>query len=135
ISAMCAVRFGSYSIAATRPGTPALVRLKSILRYGGCAPPRRWREVMRRWVLRPPDLRRPSVRLRSGSFFASSGFWAQVAKRRPGEVGLWRFIGIRHLRCTVHDGRWTGGSRTRCPVHRALSVVHSLADLLAFEEL
>src|ERR687886_2911215 len=104
---MYAERFGSYSIAATRAGTPSFVRLKSILRYSRLAPPPRWREVIRPCVLRPPDFLSPSVRLRSGSFFESSERSAQVAKRRPGEVGLWRLIGIRHLQWTVDGGRWT----------------------------
>ena len=64
---MCALRFGSYSIAATLAGTPSLRRLKSILRYLRLAPPPRWREVTRPWALRPPDLRSPSVSDFSGS--------------------------------------------------------------------
>src|SRR5918997_6057032 len=94
---MCAVRFGSYSIDATLAGTPSFVRLKSITRYLRLAPPPRWREVMRPCVLRPPDFLSPSVRLRSGAFLVSSERSAQVAKRRPGEVGLWRFTGTGHL--------------------------------------
>src|SRR3954449_9861340 len=90
---MYAVRFGSYSIAATRAGTPSFWRLKSTRRYRRLAPPPRWREVMRPRVLRPPDFLRPSVRLRSGAFLVSSERSCQVAKRLPGEVGLWRFTG------------------------------------------
>ena len=44
--------------------------------------------LIRPCVLRPPDFFSPSVRLRSGSFLVSSELSAQVAKRRPGEVGL-----------------------------------------------
>src|ERR671918_1539232 len=52
---MRAVRLGSYSISATRPGIPNLFRLKSIFRYWRLCPPPRCREV--RWprLFRPPD--------------------------------------------------------------------------------
>src|SRR5918997_1975055 len=92
---MCAERFGSYSIAATFAGTPSLRRLKSTLRYLRLAPPPRWREVTRPCVLRPPDLVRPSVSDFSGSLFVTASCCSQVAKRRPGEVGLCFLIAIR----------------------------------------
>src|ERR671917_260810 len=92
---MCAERFGSYSIAATFAGIPSLRRLKSILRYLRLAPPPRWREVTRPCVLRPPDLVSPSVSDFSGSPLVTASCWSQVAKRRPGEVGLCFLIAIR----------------------------------------
>src|SRR5512145_2816870 len=55
MSAMRAVRLGSYSISATRPGIPNLFRLKSILRYCRLCPPPRCRLVRWPWLLRPPD--------------------------------------------------------------------------------
>src|ERR671915_501020 len=85
---MCAVRFGSYSIAATFAGTPSFWRLKSILRYLRLAPPPRCREVIRPLALRPPDFLSPSTRPFSGSAFVTSALSFQVAKRRPGDVGL-----------------------------------------------
>src|SRR5256885_2498793 len=85
---MYAERFGSYSIAATRAGTPSLVRLKSILRYSRLAPPPRWRAVLRPSELRPPDFLRPSTRVFSGSVFVISAKSGNVMKRRPGDVGL-----------------------------------------------
>ena len=91
---MCAERFGSYSIAATFAGTPSFWRLKSILRYLRLAPPPRWREVIRPCVLRPPDFLRPSTSAFSGSAFVTSALSFQVAKRRPGEVGLCFLIAI-----------------------------------------
>src|SRR5687767_11845611 len=94
---MCAERFGSYSIAATRAGTPSLRRLKSILRYLRFAPPPRWREVIRPCALRPPDFLRPSTSDFSGSAFVTSALSFQVAKRRPGDVGLC-FLIIGYLR-------------------------------------
>src|SRR5919106_5691886 len=55
MSAIRAVRLGSYSISATRPGMPTLLRLKSTFRYWRLCPPPRCREV--RWprLFRPPD--------------------------------------------------------------------------------
>src|ERR671918_908668 len=91
---MYAVRFGSYSIAATRAGIPSLRRLKSILRYRRLAPPPRWRDVLRPWALRPPDFFRPSTRVLSGSVFVISAKSGYVTKRRPGEVGFGLRIGI-----------------------------------------
>src|SRR5512134_3067372 len=54
MSAIRALRLGSYSISATLPGIPNLFRLKSIRRYCRLCPPPRCREV--RWprLLRPP---------------------------------------------------------------------------------
>ena len=69
---MCALRFGSYSIAATFAGTPSLRRLKSIWRYLRLAPPPRCREVMRPWALRPPDFLIPSVSAFSGSVLVTA---------------------------------------------------------------
>src|SRR6185312_69084 len=53
--AIRALRLGSYSTSATRPGIPNLSRLKSIFRYWRLCPPPRCREV--RWprLFRPPD--------------------------------------------------------------------------------
>src|SRR5215212_3771253 len=88
-------RFGSYSIAATRAGTPSLrLRLKSILRYRRLAPPPRWRAVLRPLELRPPDFFRPSVRVFSGSVLVMTLKSAYVTKRRPALVGLGLRIGI-----------------------------------------
>src|SRR5215212_11584907 len=87
-------RFGSYSIAATFAGIPSFIRLKSILRYLRLAPPPRWREVTRPWALRPPDFFSPSVSDFSGSSFVTASCWRNVAKRRPGEVGLYFLMAI-----------------------------------------
>src|SRR5262249_35116465 len=85
---MYAERFGSYSIDATRAGTPSLRRLKSILRYRRLAPPPRWRAVLRPRALRPPDFVRPSTSDFSGLSVVISAKSGYVAKRRPGLVGL-----------------------------------------------
>src|SRR3569833_1987284 len=81
-------------MAATRAGTPSLVRLKSILRYSRLAPPPRWRAVLRPYALRPPDFLRPSTSVRSGSVFVISAKSGYETKRRPGLVGLGLRIGI-----------------------------------------
>src|SRR5215210_7020506 len=91
---MWAERFGSYSIAATRAGTPSFVRLKSILRYRRLAPPPRWREVLRPRALRPPLLVSPSTSVFSGSVFVISAKSGNVMKRRPADVGLGLRIGM-----------------------------------------
>src|SRR6478609_7338324 len=106
---MYAVRFGSYSIAATFAGTASLVRLKSILRYRRLAPPPRCRAVLRPSALRPPDFLSPSTRLFSGSVFVISAKSAKVMKRRPADVGLGLRIGMARGR-PRGPGRseWTG---------------------------
>src|SRR3954451_20853684 len=91
---MYADRLGSYSIAATRAGTPSLVRLKSILRYRRLAPPPRWRDVLRPRALRPPLLVRPSTSVFSGSVRVISAKSGYVMKRRPADVGLGLRIGM-----------------------------------------
>jgi hypothetical protein len=85
---MWALRFGSYSTAATRAGTPSLRRLKSIRRYLRFAPPPRWRAVILPLVLRPPVFEMPSVSDFSGSALVTAAWSDQVANRRPGVTGL-----------------------------------------------
>src|SRR3954471_18476587 len=89
-------RLGSYSIAATRAGTPSLVRLKSILRYRRLAPPPRCRAVLRPLALRPPDFVSPSTSDFSGAFFVTSAKSAYETNRRPGDVGLGLRIGMAY---------------------------------------
>src|SRR4051812_40935514 len=91
---MYAVRFGSYSMAATLAGIPSRRRLKSTLRYRRLAPPPRWRAVLRPLELRPPDFLRPSVSVRSGVVFVISAKSGYETKRRPGDVGLGLRMGI-----------------------------------------
>src|SRR5215467_6530604 len=52
---MLALRFGSYSIAATFAGTPGLSRRKSTLRYCFLWPPPRCHTETSPWLLRPPE--------------------------------------------------------------------------------
>src|SRR5918993_1928885 len=109
---MYAERLGSYSVAATRAGTPSLRRLKSMMRYRRLAPPPRWRDVLRPLALRPPLFFRPSVNPFSGLVFVISAKSGYVTKRRPGDVGLGLRIGIRDR--PPGPGR-SGSSRPRGP--------------------
>src|SRR5579884_1376721 len=91
---MYAERLGSYSMCATRAGTPSLRRLKSIRRYRRLAPPPRWRAVLRPLELRPPLFLSPSVSDFSGSPRVISAKSGYITNRRPAEVGLGLRIGI-----------------------------------------
>src|ERR1700684_902307 len=85
---MRALRFGSYSMAATRAGTPSLFRRKSMIRYCCLCPPPRWRAVLRPWLLRPPEPGFGASRDFSGRSRVISEKSETVWKRRPGLVGL-----------------------------------------------
>src|SRR5262245_25059704 len=91
---MCALRFGSYSMCATLPATPNLLRLKSILRYARRAPPPRLREVTRPCELRPPDLRSGSSSDFSGVSRVISSRCVTARKRVPAVTGLNFLFGI-----------------------------------------
>src|SRR5690606_16745181 len=84
---MRALRFGSYSISATRPGTPNLSRLKSIRRYCCLWPPPRWRMVTCPLLLRPPDFRSGSSRDFSGVERVISSKLATERNRVPAVMG------------------------------------------------
>src|SRR5919108_518767 len=92
---MRALRLGSYSIVATRPGTPNLSRLKSMRRYWRRPLPCRCRTVILPWLLRPARFGRRSVRLFSGRSVVTSSKPDVVMKRRPGLVGLYFLTAIR----------------------------------------
>src|ERR671924_41821 len=90
---MRAVRLGSYSISATRPGIPNLFRLKSILRYWRLCPPPRCREV--RWprLLRPPSFLIGSSSDFSGVSRVISSNPDTERKRVPAVIGRnWRIL-------------------------------------------
>src|SRR5689334_19205994 len=91
---MCAVRFGSYSTAATFAGMPRLSRLKSMSRYFCLWPPPMKRDVMRPLLLRPPVLGLPLVSDFSGTGLVMSAYEACVENRMPGDVGLYLFVAI-----------------------------------------
>src|SRR5690242_12269310 len=91
---MRAERFGSYSIAATRAGTPSLLRLKSIKRYARLAPPPRWRVVILPWLLRPACLLSLTTSDFSGRVLVISSNVDTDIPRRPGDVGRYCLIGI-----------------------------------------
>src|SRR5271166_1382403 len=85
---MRALRFGSYSMAATLAGTPSLSRLKSMTRYCCLCPPPRWREVLRPCALRPPVEGLEASKDFSGRLRVISLKSETVWKRRPALVGL-----------------------------------------------
>src|SRR5512143_2674210 len=91
---MRAVRFGSYSIVAILPGTPALSRLKSITRYFCLWPPPWCRTVTMPRKLRPARLRRSVNSGRCGALVVMSSVATETYPRRPAEVGLYSLMGM-----------------------------------------
>src|SRR3954468_16262474 len=108
---MRALRFGSYSIAATLAGTPSLFRLKSTMRYCCLWPPPRWRDVLRPYELRPPVRGLGASNDFSGLSLVISEKSETVWKRRPGLVGLRLRKGITELR--MQRGGWNPVGRDR----------------------
>src|SRR2546430_17381386 len=97
---MRAVRFGSYSIAATLAGTANFSRRKSMRRYCRLWPPPRYRAVMWPLLLRPPVRRRGSTSDFSGVVFVISPKAATERNRVAGVPGLNRRVpmsGPEHL--------------------------------------
>src|SRR6266850_5295006 len=84
---MRAVRFGSYSIAATRAGMANLSRRKSMRRYCRLCPPLIYRLVMWPLLLRPPVRRSGSSNVFSGSVFVISAKSETERKRVAGVIG------------------------------------------------
>src|SRR5438552_5940148 len=91
---MRALRFGSYSMAITRPRMPILSRFQSMIRYRRLWPPPRWRVVMRPLLLRPAVFLSGSVSARSGLDLVTSSKVDTDMPRRPGEVGLYVLTGM-----------------------------------------
>src|SRR6266850_3691715 len=91
---MRAERLGSYSMVATVAGTPALSRLKSIVRILRLCPPPRCHIVI------SPALRRPPVRCLilvsglCGRFVVRSSLTTVDLKRSVGVIGLYVLIAI-----------------------------------------
>src|ERR1700694_5466672 len=94
MSAIRAVRLGSYSMVATLPGTSNLSRRKSIFRYCRRPSPPLWRVVIRPWLLRPALFLSGSSRLFSGSSVVISSKLAVAMNRRPGLVALYFLTGM-----------------------------------------
>src|SRR3989338_3268222 len=91
--AMRLVRFGSYSIAATVPGTPILFCLKSItLNKRLCQPSRPWRpEEIRPLLSRPYDFLKPCLCDFKGSISVNIEKSYPCICRLDGVVGLYCF--------------------------------------------
>src|ERR1041385_801285 len=85
---MRAVRFGSYSIAATLAGTPNFSRRKSMRRYCRLWPPPRYRDVIWPLLLRPPVPRFGSSSDFSGVVFVISSKSDTERNRVAGVTGL-----------------------------------------------
>src|ERR1051326_6429269 len=85
---MRAVRFGSYSIAATLAGTPNFSRRKSMRRYCRLWPPPRYRDVIWPLLLRPPVPRFRSSSDFSGVVFVISSKSDTERNRVAGVTGL-----------------------------------------------
>src|SRR5438309_10015818 len=85
---MRAVRFGSYSIAATLAGTANFSRRKSMRRYCRLWPPPRYRDVMWPLLLRPPVPRFGSSSDFSGVVFVISPKSDTERNRVAGVTGL-----------------------------------------------
>src|SRR6267154_3311552 len=84
---MRAVRFGSYSTAATRAGMANLLRRKSMRRYCRLWPPPIYRLVMCPLLLRPPVRLSGSSSDFSGSVFVMSAKSETERKRVAGVIG------------------------------------------------
>src|SRR5580704_3394584 len=95
------VRFGSYSMVATRAGTPSLLRRKSMIRYCCLCPPPRWRAVLRPWLFRPPVCGLGASNDFSGRSRVISEKSETVWKRRPGLVGLRGRSGMGAILCSA----------------------------------
>src|SRR3954469_14715003 len=79
------LRFGSYSIAVTVPGTSMRERLKSTSRYWRSCRPPLWRTVMRPWLLRPAWYFRRTHSDFSGLPLVISAKSGMVAWRAPAD--------------------------------------------------
>src|ERR1700676_2911241 len=85
---MFALRFGSYSIAATFAGTPDLSRRKSTIRYCFLCPPPRCQTTISPWLFRPPERFLGSSRLFSGVCLVIWLLSTTVMNRRDAVYGL-----------------------------------------------
>src|SRR6516164_1003092 len=91
---MLALRFGSYSIAATFAGTPFLSRRKSTTRYCFLWPPPRCQTTTSPRLFRPPERFFGSSKLFSGVSLVISLLSSTVMNRRDAVYGLKLLIPI-----------------------------------------
>src|SRR5438105_4378852 len=110
---MLALRFGSYSMASTLAGTPALSRRKSILRYCFLWPPPRCQIEISPWLLRPPERFFGSRRFFSGVCLVIWLLSRTVINRRDAVYGLKLFSPIS----------------ASCPAHLAAATSHPFTAL------
>src|ERR1700681_859765 len=91
---MFALRFGSYSMAATFAGTPTLSRRKSTWRYCFLCPPPRCQTTISPWLFRPPERFFGSSNAFSGSCLVIWLLSTTVINRRDAVYGLKLFSPI-----------------------------------------
>src|SRR5882724_6187122 len=94
---MFELRLGSYSMAATFAGTPALSRRKSTLRYCFLWPPPRCQTTISPWLLRPPERFFGSSNAFSGVCLVIWLLSSTVMNRRDAVYGLKLFSPIAAL--------------------------------------
>src|SRR4249920_3230432 len=101
MSAMKQVLFGSYSIEFTIPGTPGLLRLKSMRRYCCLCPPPMY--LMARWpeLFLPPVFLAGTSKLFSGVDLVSSTKEFTILNRVPGVTGLNFLVAIAAVRYSL----------------------------------
>src|SRR5207248_3213573 len=115
ISAIRALRHGSYSIESTVASTPSRFRLKSMTRYIRLWPPPRNRLVVTPWTLRPPFFLSGLSSDFSGALtrgLVQSAKSDTIPPRRPADVGLYCLIPIG-LRPSGVRSQESGVSQTR----------------------
>src|SRR3974390_3023840 len=126
---MLALRFGSYSIAATVAGTPSLSRRKSTTRYCFLWPPPRCHTTISPRLFRPPGLFFGSSRFFSGVCLVISLLSSTVIKRLDAVYGLKLFSAIS---CPYPLNL---SARLAAPVSpKTLQILRILDHLLAFGE-
>src|SRR3954463_13870721 len=91
---MRAERLGSYSMVATVAGTPALSRLKSMVRILRLCPPPRGQMVISPALRRPPVCRLILVSGLCGRFVVKSSLTTVDLNRSVGVIGLYVLIAI-----------------------------------------
>src|SRR5712692_6396053 len=133
---MLALRFGSYSMAATVAGTPSLSRRKSTTRYCFLCPPPRCHTTISPRLLRPPVRFFGSSNFFSGVCLVISLLSSMVMKRRDAVYGLKLFSAIVVLLSVARPaGPRQDASESPPRRNSGLQVLRVLDHLLAGRQL